>query len=114
MDAIESTGGLDFAEDLESSFAITLRSESPKSVFTCLEEVRVKLEADLGLECFMKGYEYVQDIQEQEDKELDKKEVMSMLETENEHHYHMILRLVLGDASNFECKVTELDNGPMD
>lgn len=114
MDAIESTGGLEFAEDLQSSFAISLRSESPKSVFTCLEEVRVNLETDLGLDCFMKGYEYVQDVQEQEDKELDKNEVMAVLETENEHHYHMLLRLVLGDASNFECKAmdSEASNEP--
>ncbi|XP_018588652.1 serine/threonine-protein kinase Nek1 isoform X4 [Scleropages formosus] len=71
------------------------------SIFSRLEELRFKLEQDMGFECFIEAYNKIKAIHEDEDEniELGSSLLQSVLGREHQHLYPKILHLVMADGA---------------
>ncbi|XP_039182413.1 serine/threonine-protein kinase Nek1 isoform X7 [Crotalus tigris] len=75
--------------------------EEYNSVFSHLEELRYNLEREIGFEKFIKIYEEIKAIHEDEDESIDTCStiVQNILGTEHKHQYAKILHLVMADGA---------------
>ncbi|MFT7809441.1 serine/threonine-protein kinase Nek1 isoform X13 [Arapaima gigas] len=71
------------------------------SIFSRLEELRFKLEQDMGFECFIEAYNKIKAIHEDEDENIELGSVLlqSVLGSEHQHLYPKILHLVMADGA---------------
>ncbi|KAM8939452.1 serine/threonine-protein kinase Nek1 [Pelodytes ibericus] len=71
------------------------------SVFGHLEELRLKLEQEIGFDKFIEVYNKIKAIHEDEDENIDtcSTVVQQILGYEHQHLYHRILRLVMADGA---------------
>ncbi|XP_023679528.1 serine/threonine-protein kinase Nek1 isoform X2 [Paramormyrops kingsleyae] len=71
------------------------------SIFSRLEELRFKLEQEMGFECFVEAYNKIKAIHEDEDENIDLGSSMlqSVLGSEHQHLYPKILHLVMADGA---------------
>ncbi|ETE63735.1 Serine/threonine-protein kinase Nek1, partial [Ophiophagus hannah] len=76
-------------------------SEEYNSVFSHLEELRCNLENEIGFEKFIKIYEEIKAIHEDEDESIDicSTIVQNILGNEHKHQYAKILHLVMADGA---------------
>ncbi|KPP62356.1 serine/threonine-protein kinase Nek1-like, partial [Scleropages formosus] len=79
------------------------------SIFSRLEELRFKLEQDMGFECFIEAYNKIKAIHEDEDEniELGSSLLQSVLGREHQHLYPKILHLVMADGAYQEGGQTD-------
>lgn len=75
--------------------------EHHDSIFSRLEELRFKLEQQMGFEKFIEAYNKIKAIHEDEDENIDlgSSLVLSILGTEHQHLYPNILHLVMADGA---------------
>ncbi|XP_070613526.1 serine/threonine-protein kinase Nek1 isoform X17 [Erythrolamprus reginae] len=75
--------------------------EEYNSVFSHLEELRYNLEKEIGFEKFIKIYEEIKTIHEDEDESIDicSTIVQNILGNEHKHQYSKILHLVMADGA---------------
>uniref|UniRef100_A0A8C9UAD2 non-specific serine/threonine protein kinase n=1 Tax=Scleropages formosus TaxID=113540 RepID=A0A8C9UAD2_SCLFO len=80
------------------------------SIFSRLEELRFKLEQDMGFECFIEAYNKIKAIHEDEDEniELGSSLLQSVLGREHQHLYPKILHLVMADGAYQEGESASL------
>ncbi|KAG8453844.1 hypothetical protein GDO86_000461 [Hymenochirus boettgeri] len=84
----------------DSSEEFASECEDDDSVFGHLEELRFKLEQEIGFEKFIEVYNKIKAIHEDEDENIDtcSAVVQNILGTEHQHLYPTILRLVMADG----------------
>ncbi|XP_013414231.1 serine/threonine-protein kinase Nek1 isoform X2 [Lingula anatina] len=78
--------------------------EEEEDIFSRLEESRIQLEEELGCDTFLKAYQTVQAIHEDEDENIEdgQKIVTTILGHSKEHLYPKILQLVMADGAFVE------------
>ncbi|XP_043918503.1 serine/threonine-protein kinase Nek1 [Protopterus annectens] len=84
----------------DSEGDIISEGDDAESVFSHLEELRFKLEQELGFDKFIEVYNKIKAIHEDEDENIDigSSIVQNILGTEHQHLYSKILHLVMADG----------------
>ncbi|XP_066288033.1 serine/threonine-protein kinase Nek1-like isoform X2 [Branchiostoma lanceolatum] len=95
---------LEDSKDSESDERDSLSDGDDDSVFSRLEETRMRLEDELGPDVFIKAYKAIQAFHEDEDENMDEgpKVVGQILGKEKEFLYPKILQLVMADGAYCE------------
>ncbi|XP_019621504.1 PREDICTED: serine/threonine-protein kinase Nek1-like isoform X1 [Branchiostoma belcheri] len=95
---------LEESKDSESDERDSLSDDDDDSVFSRLEETRMRLEDELGPDVFIKAYKAIQAFHEDEDENMDDgpKVVGQILGKEKEYLYPKILQLVMADGAYCE------------